>query len=163
MLPPRYSLSDTNFHRRVCVPASQRPSVVFAGLLIENREGLILFMRRANTGFADGMWSLPGGRVEHGELLVQAAVREAEEEVGLHVPAEALRTAHVLNKISDDGTPVVGWYFHTARWDGVPANREPDRCSELAWFSPDAMDPCTETTDRHAVRAWQLGRATSWF
>ncbi len=99
---------------------AQRSAVVFAGLIIQNDEGTVLFMRRANTGFADGMWSLPGGRVGHGELLVQAAAREAEEENDLHVHIQDLHTAHVLNKTSNDGTPVVGWYFHTKNLDRHP-------------------------------------------
>ncbi|MFH8407623.1 NUDIX domain-containing protein [Streptomyces sp. NPDC018019] len=140
----------------------KRSSVVFAGLIIEDEEGRVLFMRRANTGFADGLWSLPGGRVEHGELVNQAGVREAWEEVGLHVQLEDLHTAHVLNTISNDGAPVIGWYLHTTQWKGTPENREPHLCSELAWFPPDAMDPQTEHTDLTAVRAWKQGTATGW-
>lgn len=132
----------------------KRPAVVFAGLIIQNDEGAVLFMRRANTGFADGMWSLPGGRVDHGELLVEAAAREAEEEIGLHVRVQDLHTAHVLNKISDDG--------HTRIWSGTPENREPHLCSELAWIQPHAMAPHTESTDHNAVAAWRSGHVAGW-
>ncbi|MEV4440726.1 NUDIX domain-containing protein [Streptomyces sp. NPDC049577] len=140
----------------------KRPAVVFAGLIIQNDDGAVLFMRRESTGFADGMWSLPGGRVDHGELLVEAAAREAGEELGLHVRVQDLRTAHVLNKISDDGTPVVGWYFHTRTWTGTPENREPHLCSELGWIQPHAMDPHTESTDHNAVEAWMSGHTAGW-
>lgn len=47
----------------------------------------VLLIRRAKAPFK-GLWSLPGGRVEFGETLLEAIVREAEEETGLrpHAP-----------------------------------------------------------------------------
>ncbi|MCT9093476.1 NUDIX domain-containing protein [Streptomyces sp. ASQP_92] len=119
--------------------------------------------RRANTGFADGLWSLPGGVVDPGELLVQAAAREAQEELGVDIDTLDLRTAHVLNKVTEAGVPVVGWYFHTRRWAGEPRNREPGRCSEIGWADPRALDPAlTEDTDRTALHAWLDGTATTF-
>lgn len=42
---------------------------------------------------SDGKWGLPGGGVHRGEPLVQAALRELQEEVGITVSPQALRHA----------------------------------------------------------------------
>jgi 8-oxo-dGTP diphosphatase len=42
-----------------------------------------LLMVRRGRGPAQGEWSIPGGRVEHGETLAEAVVRELLEETGL--------------------------------------------------------------------------------
>ncbi|MFI0912519.1 NUDIX domain-containing protein [Streptomyces abikoensis] len=137
-------------------------AIVYAGLILEAQDGSVLFQRRSGTGFADGTWSLPGGLVDPGELLVEAAAREAEEEVG--VQPHGLQTACVLNRITADeaGTPVVGWYFHTKRWLGTPYVREPHLCSELAWLKPGDLGEETESTDRAAIRAWRASHITGW-
>lgn len=46
--------------------------------------GHLLLVRRGR-GPAAGTWSVPGGKVEQGELLAQAVVREVQEETGLEV------------------------------------------------------------------------------
>jgi mutator protein MutT len=66
---------DAPQHRRACVLIP----------LIRNRKGwAILFTRRSEQLAAhSGQISFPGGAVEAGETLDQAAIREAEEEVGI--------------------------------------------------------------------------------
>lgn len=44
-------------------------------------EGRLLMVRRADNGH----WCLPGGGVDSGERVVEAVVREMEEETGIHV------------------------------------------------------------------------------
>ena len=46
------------------------------------RDGRVLLAQRA-VGSLKGLWSLPGGRLEFGERLVECALRELEEEVGV--------------------------------------------------------------------------------
>ena len=52
------------------------------------RRGDALLLVRRGHGPAAGSWSVPGGRVERGETLHEAVVREVAEETGLHVVVE---------------------------------------------------------------------------
>lgn len=59
-----------------------RPEVVVGAVIVE--EGRLLLIRRGQPP-GEGQWSVPGGRVEFGETLAEAVVREVEEEAGLEV------------------------------------------------------------------------------
>jgi ADP-ribose pyrophosphatase YjhB (NUDIX family) len=59
------------------------------GALVYDDAGRILLVRRANPP-AQGLWSVPGGRVEAGEDGPRAVVREVAEETGLVVVAGRL-------------------------------------------------------------------------
>lgn len=57
-----------------------RPEVC-VGAVVERGDDVLLIRR--GHGPAAGQWSVPGGRVERGETLAEAVVRELEEETGL--------------------------------------------------------------------------------
>lgn len=57
-----------------------RPEVCVGAIAVV--DGSLLMVRRGR-GPAQGTWSVPGGRVEPGETLVEAVVRELAEETGL--------------------------------------------------------------------------------
>ena len=59
-----------------------RPEVAVGALAVNH--GRLLCIRRGH-GPGAGLWSLPGGRVEAGETLREAVVREVLEETGLEV------------------------------------------------------------------------------
>ncbi len=58
--------------------------VLTVDVLIEYPDGSLVFIQRKNEPF-QGMWALPGGLVEVGETVEEAAMREAKEETGLDV------------------------------------------------------------------------------
>ena len=53
-------------------------------LIVLNKEGKVLLLRRAAGSTGEGRWCLPGGKVDYGDTVEQAAARELEEETGLH-------------------------------------------------------------------------------
>ena len=55
-------------------------------LLIE-QAGKYAFIMRSNTGWRDGYYALPAGKVEKNESFTQGAIREAAEEVGITILA----------------------------------------------------------------------------
>ncbi len=70
-------------------PAKERPhNRVAADLIIEQNDEIVLIKRKYEP-FKDH-WCLPGGHVEHGEQVRNAARREAKEETGLDVELDAL-------------------------------------------------------------------------
>lgn len=57
------------------------------GAIVFDEHGRLLLVKRANPP-AQGLWSLPGGRLEAGETAHQGVVREVREETGLEVRVE---------------------------------------------------------------------------
>ncbi|PPT14776.1 NUDIX hydrolase [Streptomyces cinnamoneus] len=122
---------------------AQRP--INDAMLILERNGLVLLAERAGTGYADGLLNLPSGKVDQGEDVVTAAIREAREEVGVDVAPEAVRIVHVTHFLNPEGEPRVGWFLATSHWTGEPRNAEPHKCAGIAWHPighlPDTVVP----------------------
>ncbi len=105
-----------------------------AGGVVQSPDGRLLLMTR--NGRAD----LPKGKVEAGESLQQAALRETEEETGLsHLTLGSLllKTYHIYNLYG-------GWHFKQTSWFAMNATcDEPlvpqmeEGISEVAWVDRD--------------------------
>ena len=109
--------------------------VVAVGAVVVRDDGRVLLARRSNPP-AQGLWSLPGGRVELGETVAEAARREVLEECG--VSCEPRDVYHVVDRIIRDAEDGLQYHYVIievlARW----ASGEPVPSSdafEASWFA----------------------------
>lgn len=91
---------------------------------VRDASGRVLLVRVASRG-----WEMPGGRVEEGEDLVAAVVREVEEEAGCVVEVERLLA--VYSKLSP--APMTLHLFACRHVSGEPRARE-EEVPEAGWF-----------------------------
>ncbi|MBB6671643.1 NUDIX hydrolase [Cohnella nanjingensis] len=102
----------------------------------EDRETLLL--KRQNTGFADGLWSVVAGRIDGREEVIAAAIREAKEEAGVVIAPADLEVTGVMHRRNGQ-TEWIDFYLKVRMWSGVIANMEPHKCEELRWYPVDAL------------------------
>ena len=109
--------------------------VVGVAGVIWNEAGQVLLIRRANPPRA-GQWSLPGGKVERGETLHQALLREIREETGLEV--EILGLAGVGEIVDDSVAGGTGRHYVLIDY-GVRAvsgiARAASDATDATWFA----------------------------
>lgn len=106
--------------------------------IILRRQGNVAFVLRQNTDFMNGTYSLPAGHVESMETYREAAIREANEEVGVSIELQDLQFVHLMEREHGDHIRM-DVFFEAAAWCGEPYNAEPDVHGELAWFPADAL------------------------
>jgi 8-oxo-dGTP diphosphatase len=97
------------------------------------REDQVLLLRRFNTGYADGQYSVPAGHLDGGETVTAAAIREGQEETGICIEASDILFSSVMHR--KDGDERVDFFVHIHKWQGEPMNAEPDKCDELRWVN----------------------------
>ncbi|CAH1671777.1 ADP-ribose pyrophosphatase YjhB, NUDIX family [Hyphomicrobiales bacterium] len=119
-------------------PAAGRSAArpVLAASVAVFRNGKVLLATRTKPP-ADQLWSLPGGKVEAGETLEQAALRELEEEVG--VSARILGFNRHVEIFGRDAAGAVTHHFVVASFVGEWFAGEPrpgPEAGEVMWADP---------------------------
>ncbi len=122
------------------------------------REGQVLLLRRYNTGYEDGNYSVVAGHLDGEEEVRAAMAREAREEVGIKVAPQALQVVGVMHRRSDDER--IDFFLTATTWSGQVANREPQRCDRLAWYDLDGLPQNVIPYVRQALENYRRG---VWF
>jgi 8-oxo-dGTP diphosphatase len=107
------------------------PSMFVAAYLLLLREELVLLLRRHNTGYEDGNYSLIAGHVERDKRITHALVREAAEEAGIRLLPSDLQFVHVMQRQGADGLVYLDFFFRAEQWEGQVQNGEPAKCDDL--------------------------------
>ena len=109
---------------------------IMVDVIVPSEEGHILLIRRGSDPY-EGYWALPGGFVEVGETLEEAAAREAEEETGLEV--EIIRLVGVYSDPDRDprGHNVSCAYLARAQSGELSAATDAD---EAAFLDPSKVE-----------------------
>jgi len=97
----------------------------------------ILLLRRFNTGYRDGEYSVPAGHLDGNETVIAAAAREAQEEVGVQLDSDCIHFSQVMHR--RDGDERVDFFVNVSEWTGEPVNAEPDKCDDLRWADMDDL------------------------
>jgi len=100
-----------------------------AVFVVLEKDNQVFLLRRANTGWADGLLTVPAGHVDQGDMVIGTAVKETKEEAGVVVDPADLAFIHV-DYIRDE---YVNFYFRATAWVGEPTNAEADKASEGFW------------------------------
>lgn len=129
--------------------------------LVLEREGRLLLALREGTGFCDGYWNLPSGKVDEGEHAAAALLREAGEEVGVALSPEEIRFVAVVHCLSPEQVSRVAMFFAATSVpdsQGEPFNAEPEKCAEIGWYPTDELPSPTQPITAAGVALYRSGR-----
>ena len=101
--------------------------------IIKNTSWEILFQRRQNTGFSDGLLQLPSGHIEGKETYQEALVREMKEELGINIIENNITLSHILHRINPQERVYFDVFLEVKAYEWELINREPEKCSELCF------------------------------
>jgi 8-oxo-dGTP diphosphatase len=137
----------------------ERLKLKVAVYLMLIKDDKILLLRRFNTGWKDGNYSLPSGHLEQEETLIQALLRESEEEVGVKIRKEDTEFVHTMHRKS----VYIDFYFTVKEWKGEIQNMEKDKCDDVSWFSLDSLPENIVPGVKFAIQNYQKGIKFSEF
>ena len=128
-------------------------------------QGDLLLGRRANTGYGDGAFEPPSGRLAERETLVEAAVRVAAAQMGVALDPARVSLAHVLHDVSGAGR--MAFFLTAADWADEACPPPPIQgtrsYSDFGWYPLTDLPANMIDRARVAVRNYAAGARFSTY
>jgi len=119
------------------------PLVLAAGGVVTNAKGKVLFIYRNNK------WDLPKGKVDKGETIEEAAVREVEEETGvkkLRIENFLKTTFHIFKRNGTYKLKEVHWYAMKTSYEGKLVGQKSEGIERVKWKGPKKIKKALENS-----------------
>ena len=129
--------------------------------VLQKPTGEVSLIRRFNTGYEDGNYSLPAGHIDGGEKATGAMVREILEETGVTVELNDLEMIHVMHRADSDER--IDFFFLVKNWRGEPRLAEPDKSDQIMWVSPQQLPKNTINYISFFFKQFAAGKMYSEF
>ena len=108
--------------------------------ILTKEDGRVAFVMRSHKSWMNLHYSLPAGRVQPGEDILTAAIREAREESGVTIlPQDMVHVLTMHRNQHDQDTTWIDIFFKAKNWSGDPYNAEPNEHSSLEWLDPNSL------------------------
>ncbi|MFD0862609.1 NUDIX hydrolase [Sungkyunkwania multivorans] len=123
-------LYHPNKHLLLDLFKEKLPVVIAGGGLVKNSKGEVLFIRRNDK------WDLPKGKIEKGESVEEAAVREVEEETGVEnvaIDHQLMDTYHLFRRNGIYKLKLTHWYAMNTDYIGPTTPQLDEDITEVAW------------------------------
>lgn len=125
----------------------------------------ILLLRRFNTGYEDGNYSVIAGHLDGDEEVIQAMIREAREEALIEIEPRDIKIVGIMHRKIPDGKAInyaeaINFFLVARSWRGTVVNGEPHKCDELAWYPLNRLPENVVPYVRKAIANYQEG---AWF
>ena len=120
------------------------PKVAATTVIGDNNQ--VLLVKRGNEpGY--GLWSLPGGYVDRGEIVEEAAAREVFEETGLNI-----NITRLIGVFSQKNHPVIVIAFSGERISGELQTS--DETLAVEFFDIDVLPEMAFPRDQEIIKSW---------
>jgi 8-oxo-dGTP pyrophosphatase MutT (NUDIX family) len=121
----------------------------------------VLLQLREGTGYRDGHWAAAAaGHVEADESVLDAACREAGEELGIDVAPADLVPLTTMHRTHGNHEPIderVDFFFTCRRWTGEPRLMEHAKAADVRWFPLDGLPEPVVPHERHVLTRLRSG------
>ena len=115
--------------------------IVRVGVAVHVKKGDEYLLLKRKSELGTETWCAPGGKVDFGETLEKCGIREFSEEVGGDIRIGEISFLATTNDIFEkEQQHFVTWHFISEYVDGDAKINEPDKFSDIGWFTSNQME-----------------------